>query len=1510
MLPKSIFELPNLQELNLSHNKLEEIPAVTEWSICMASLNLLNNKLTSLPSRITALSLLSLNIGNNRLSAVPLCICSFTTLQSLNLSDNPEITVLPAQMGRLSSLSHLNLKGLKKLKDPPRNLQMNCRKCISYLNEKFKKFTAFYEMKLMVVGHANRGKTTLVSRLQGKEDIKKSRVGLSVSKWSYRPNVARRTFHFNVWDFGSSYSTQYSFLSQNAIYLVLFNLLHGKQAVEELQFWLNSIAFYAPRSCVIIVGTHLDQIAEENRGLGEGDALLHSVSELAAVYKNRLLIVEILPVALENRTENIGLLKEAIYNHAAKYKNHSNQLIMGQRVPASYHTLIKRFEEIQQEIKQGLHEPIMHVKDFKLIVNEMNLIDIMEDDSELKKVTIFLTETGLLLHYDEHGHGLHELYIIDPSWLYEVISNTVIKGKGKIVANGILHSEDFGVIIHNQLFPWQYVEQYTILLDQFEIVLPIDNRRLLIPSLLSKEEKFSGEIDKLNLYSRYFLFSSATPPGLWSRLLIHCMYTVEKISFALDKSVPIKVNQHKGDGKSIHPDLRTCPNSILKRPSVAENMVWMLPNFPQPRHLDLIHSFDTKEIHLEFWQTGLYYSDPEVMFKIESLVDSKQTYSKQSNSGIIIIASRNSTGIKVISELADVVTSLIHEWYPYLQKYKHGPKSNGLKQRVPCYECVKLRRAKPFEFDFKQYLQAIVDNKTTVECGYFQGDPRKNHNVAVEDIAPDLLLQDINSEYVLCPQDIIYQENEASLLGKGGYAEVYQGKFKDEKSIAVKKYLSRFSEQVLCEFHFEAKIHCQLQHPCIVDFIGVCVQPLMTLVVEKAPLNSAAHPFLEKNALICRLTVFRIATEVAAALRFIHSQRIVYRDVKAANVLLWTLDPDSLCHSKLCDLNIAAQLSPTGIRGFRGCKGFTAPELLHTGKGNQCSLYDHRADIFSYGMFLYQMIARRHPYHNIPTYKIDTAIEKGERPKCPNNSYHYLTQLMEKCWDDNPTNRPDMDEIIKSLCLSSMQMTMCTIPIQSKRSIRQAISISTSASESQNDLWVCCDSVEGVEIRVYNIHTMIEIKKIDIKENQIQCAVLCGDHAWIATRAGVEYGVIDIRSTDTLESVHKIHMQNKSTTFLTATNETVYIGTSDGYCISYKNDVSILPKENHISECAIDGIVCTDGNVWISHADKISYLDLETLDIRGTITLESSSELEQKAHVGQLACGVDHILWGAHVGGTLLSAWNTQTKCHLYNINMIKYVKKVMDVTNDHNLVLISALTPALDTVWVGMASGHILIFHQDNLLSWFHPFEDYVRFLTCIPSSDPSGTKKCMVASGGKNVKPLVPLCKSQHNNDRGTSHVVIWEAYDAKTMKQIKLIEERSPGHLDNFDTVCHLIKEGDFKDGTNLYTLGDENLSNANDNSISINSIVGQEEEAGTTEELYIQLLNPRQTIKLACSKPAKLDAVMNELRLMVNLDDGQIQQLAYCIDGSQIELKTQADLDKYLALSFKPPLLVIF
>ncbi|XP_019863179.1 PREDICTED: plant intracellular Ras-group-related LRR protein 8-like, partial [Amphimedon queenslandica] len=136
-VPHCLFELPNLNELNLSNNKLIEIPDVHEWSPGLTVLDLSSNELSSLPADIVTPSIRTLNISYNHFCTVPLSVCSFMSLQHLNISFNRNIRSLPVEMGRLQNLIKLVIDGLK-LRDPPRNVQRDARDCVRYLNSKLR----------------------------------------------------------------------------------------------------------------------------------------------------------------------------------------------------------------------------------------------------------------------------------------------------------------------------------------------------------------------------------------------------------------------------------------------------------------------------------------------------------------------------------------------------------------------------------------------------------------------------------------------------------------------------------------------------------------------------------------------------------------------------------------------------------------------------------------------------------------------------------------------------------------------------------------------------------------------------------------------------------------------------------------------------------------------------------------------------------------------------------------------------------------------------------------------------------------------------------------------------------------------------------------------------------------------------------------------------------------------------------------------------------------------------
>ena len=434
---------------------------------------------------------------------------------------------------------------------------------------------------------------------------------------------------------------------------------------------------------------------------------------------------------------------------------------------------------------------------------------------------------------------------------------------------------------------------------------------------------------------------------------------------------------------------------------------------------------------------------------------------------------------------------------------------------------------------------------------------------------------------------------------------------------------------------------------------------------------------------------------------------------------------------------------------------------------------------------------------------------------------------MKCCWEDNPNHRPDTETIIKNVCLAPTQMVMCVAPVGSKQSIRQAIAITPSSfakaghlNRVHSELWVCCDDAEGAEVSMYNTHSMMKVNRVFIKDNQVQCMALCGDHVWVGSRAGIEYGVIDIFSIGSREFVCNTRIPECSVSCVTATDKAVYLGTLEGYCISFYNDISgvranVKPKYKYISEHAVDGIVCTQQCVWVAHTRYVYFLNFDDLALEGSIHREK----EREAYIGQLSFDQDrNIVWSAHLGGVILSAWDAHNKSHMYDVDTGKHLKRIAADTKDPDL-LITAMTPALDTVWVGMASGHIMVFHEDELLSWFHPYRGYVRFLTCIPSAGPCEMEKAVVASGGKDFICLVEDLdeKSQEeeeslptNSQSGT--IIMWEAYEAKTMRQVKLIEQNAPGYLDNYNTVRRMIHQGEFRDGTHIKSSPSADSSDA--------------------------------------------------------------------------------------------------
>ena len=97
--------------------------------------------------------------------------------------------------------------------------------------------------------------------------------------------------------------------------------------------------------------------------------------------------------------------------------------------------------------------------------------------------------------------------------------------------------------------------------------------------------------------------------------------------------------------------------------------------------------------------------------------------------------------------------------------------------------------------------------------------------------------------------------------------------------------------------------------------------------------------------------------------------------------ILLTIATDVLV--KIADLGISRLLSPGGVMGFKGSPGFMAPEILKYVGMEACT---EKIDVYSYGMFLFELIALHFPFEkqNLMGSQIEKLVIEGDRPPLQN----------------------------------------------------------------------------------------------------------------------------------------------------------------------------------------------------------------------------------------------------------------------------------------------------------------------------------------------------------------------------------------------------------------------------------------------------------------------------------------------------------------------------------------------
>ncbi|MBK8094954.1 MAG: serine/threonine protein kinase [Verrucomicrobiaceae bacterium] len=196
-----------------------------------------------------------------------------------------------------------------------------------------------------------------------------------------------------------------------------------------------------------------------------------------------------------------------------------------------------------------------------------------------------------------------------------------------------------------------------------------------------------------------------------------------------------------------------------------------------------------------------------------------------------------------------------------------------------------------------------------------------------------------------------------ALLGRGGMGAVYRGKqMALDRAVAIKLLPAELAAdtEFLTRFQREARTLAKLQHPGIVavhDF-GQTSEGHLFFVMEFV--NGTDLARLIHGPGVNPAQALEIIAQVCEALQYAHSQGVIHRDIKPANVLV-----NQEGRAKLADFGLARPTSDetaslTRSNVVMGTPDYIAPEQMY---GHA----DHRADLYSLGIMLYEMLTGQTP---------------------------------------------------------------------------------------------------------------------------------------------------------------------------------------------------------------------------------------------------------------------------------------------------------------------------------------------------------------------------------------------------------------------------------------------------------------------------------------------------------------------------------------------------------------------